>query len=141
MCFLFLLKHTHKEIISQWLRRESIGFIKRFFFAIYFCIRTFQFLDKDIWQERMMESSEVKSTAMTKATIEDFYSSGGVPKRTTFRQRAAAKAEAEEKNKAENAGTAERAFKRRTMQRNNTGTAADFPKTAYNEAMVCCIYS
>ena len=41
MCFLFLLKHTHKEIISQWLRRESIGFIKRFFFAIYFCIRTF----------------------------------------------------------------------------------------------------
>lgn len=139
MCFLFLLKHTDKLIIQQWLKRESIGFIKRFFFVVYFCIRSFQFLDKEIWLERMMESSEVKSSAVTKATIENFYSSGGVPKRTSYRQRApikgAGESSSDSKFTRESMGS-ERAFKR-TLKRNNThGTSSEVTTIQYNEILV-----
>lgn len=134
MCFLYLLKHTDKAILNQWLKRENVGFIKRFFFVIYFCIRTFQFLDKDIWIERMMESSEVKSSAVTKATIENFYSSGGVPKRTSYRQRAQIKAAESSDTKLKEPSGSERAFKR-TLKRNNT-PSSEISTLQYNEILV-----
>lgn len=127
ICFLFLLKHTDKTIIHQWLKRENVAFIKRFFYIINFCIQTFQFLDRDVWEKRMIENSEVKSSAMTKATIEDFYSAGGVPKRTTYRQRTKEGGLASPEQS--------RAFKKSTIKRKNS-SAPEVSNINYNEKMV-----
>lgn len=128
---MFLLKHTDKAIIHQWLKKESVGFIKRFFYVCYSCIRTFQFLDRDIWQQRMMEGSEVKSSAQTKATIEDFYSAGGIPKRTNYRQRTNT---IDGDSTTLDTNKSERAFKRTLNRR--TSTAQEISHIMFHEVMV-----
>ena len=133
VCFLFLLKHTERGILRQWFKRQSIGDMKRFFQSVASCIRTFQFMEEWEWKERMTESSEVKSSAAMKESIESFYSAGGVPKRTTFRQQ---RADAKATQEAEGAPVGqERAFRGRTLNRGNTATKDMATGPKYNETM------
>ena len=60
----------------------------------------------------MTENSEVKSSASAKASIESFYSSGGVPKRTTYRQQRAEQQQQQNQQQSEGSQTGERSFKR-----------------------------
>ena len=138
ICFLFLLKYTDKKLIHQWLKRDTGGFHRKFFHTVHLCIQTFKYLPKQAWLERMMESSEVKSSALTKASIESFYSAGGMPKRSTYRQQ-------REKSKAEATGQvtpeatpkrSTRAFKQRTLNRQSVNVVDDV-KVEYNKVTVC----
>ena len=133
ICFLFLLKHSDKDLLLQWLKKESSGLYKKFFHTVHLCIGTFQYMEKDIWVGRMMEGSEVKSSAKTKASIESFYSAGGVPKRSTYRQqREQSKADSIKRTEVVKEGTRE--FKRRTLNRMSVN-APEMDKVDYNELL------